>query len=130
MANIDKAIKEDVELNVELKILQNNADLEAKGQELVYYFDMDTYAYEFNERTLNEYQKNDNLNKILHFKGFQNKEHLKTRTRAIFGCVNSLLFVVSAILGIVAGKIGTRTHRFFALVASVAAGLFCWLGGV
>ena len=58
MANIDKAIKEDVEL----KILQRNTDLEAERQKSVYYSsqfeyelkdDMYTYDYEFNERTLN-----------------------------------------------------------------------------
>ena len=58
MANIDKAIKEDVEL----KIQQRNTDLEAERQKSVYYSgqfeyelkdDMDTYDYEFTERTLN-----------------------------------------------------------------------------
>ena len=137
MTDIEKAIEEDVEYEkqeIGLEMSQDNTVPEIGRHDSVYYSgqyeyelknDYDTYEYGFNERTLNEYHRGYDLDKLLYFKGFQNKEHLKTRTRAIFGCVNSLLFVVSAILGIVAGKIGTRTHRFFALVASVAAGLFC-----
>ena len=137
MADIDHAMKEDVEYEkheLQLVISRDIIDHEAVRKDLNYNSgsyeyrwkdDLVAYDYEFDERILNEYQKKYNFQKFLYYKGFQNKEHLKTRTRAIFGCVNSLLFVVSSILGIVAGKIGTRTHRFFALVASAAAGLFC-----
>ena len=151
-ANIDKAIIEDVDyekrLSIENERLSNELEPNFYGNyefgEIVAPTDTeDPYNYglddEYEDEIRNEYlriemsvrakqleyQRKYDWNQWSQFEGFQNHGKQQTKTRAIFGCVNSLLFMISAILGIVTDKLGSRIHGFISLVASVAAGLFC-----
>ena len=129
-ANIHQAIKEDVEYaKREFKLERKYLDRwEAESD-----YDYETYEQYGRKNRIDQLTKDwdkYDWNKWYRIekgldKGYVKVAHLKTKARAIFGCVNSMLFMIAGVLGIISSKVDSRFQRVIALLASMVAVLFC-----